>query len=216
MIAFFRSTIGQKFLVGISGLGISGFALTHMAGNLLIFKGPEAYNTYGHNLIHMPFFIVAELGLLGMFLMHIGLTVRLVMKNKSAREVSYSNRAEGKKATSFAALTMILSGALMLAFLVLHIATFKYGAYYSVTYNGVEMRDLYRLIEEKFKSPLYSGWYVLCLALLLVHLSHGIKATFQSLGLLSSNHARLSQIGFVSACVIALGFMSQTIFMFLK
>jgi succinate dehydrogenase / fumarate reductase cytochrome b subunit len=214
-LGFLKSSIGQKFLVGVSGLAISGFALSHMLGNLLLFKGPEAYNKYGHALVTNPVFPLLEMGLLAVFLMHIGLTIKLAISNKAAREVKYAVAPRGAKKMSLATMTMILSGALMLAFLVLHLLTFRFGPNYRVVYDGVEMRDLYRMVYEAFQNPLYVGWYVLSMGILFMHLSHGIRATFQSLGFFSANKAEISKIGFTLAAVIALGFMSQPIYIFL-
>ena len=82
---FFRSTIGKKMLVGLSGLGLAGFVLMHMAGNLLLFAGPEAYNKYSHKLTSTPLIYVAEAGLVFFFVMHIMLTIQLTLANRAAR-----------------------------------------------------------------------------------------------------------------------------------
>ncbi len=212
--AYLRSSIGKKKLVGLSGLGIVGFTLTHMSGNLLLFVGGDAYNKYAHALTSNPLIFVAEAGLVGMFLLHIILTVQLTMANREARPVAYGAAATGPKATSFAAKTAILSGALILAFLVLHLLSFKYGEVYTTTVDGVEMRDLYRLVAEKFHDPLYVGWYLLCLLLLGMHLSHGVSASFQSLGLFASNHPVLKKIGIAAAVIIAGGFITQPLYIY--
>ena len=212
--AYFGSSIGKKKLVGLSGLGIVGFTLMHMSGNLLLFVGGDAYNKYSHALISNPLIEVAEAGLVAIFLLHIVLTVQLTMANRAARPVAYAGAARGDKKTSFAAKTAILSGALILAFLVLHLLTFKYGEVYSTTVDGVEMRDIYRLVVEKFHDPLYVGWYLLCLLLLGMHLSHGVSASFQSLGLFASNHPVLKKIALAAAVIIAGGFIAQPLYIF--
>ena len=70
--SYFFSTIGKKQLVGVTGLALSLFVLSHMLGNLLIFAGPEAYNMYGHKLVSNPFIYIAEAGLVGMFCSALG------------------------------------------------------------------------------------------------------------------------------------------------
>jgi succinate dehydrogenase / fumarate reductase cytochrome b subunit len=213
--AYLGSSIGKKKLVGLTGLALAGFTLAHMSGNLLLFVGPDAYNRYGHALVSTPLIYVAEAVLVLAFLTHIGLTVSLAMANRAARPVSYAMAATGPKKTSFAARTAILSGLLLLAFVVLHLWTFKYGEVYLTVVDGVEMRDLHRLVVEKFREPLYVGWYLFCLVLLGMHLSHGISASFQSLGLFAANHPTLRKLGLAAAAVIAGGFFIQPLFIFL-
>jgi succinate dehydrogenase / fumarate reductase cytochrome b subunit len=185
-----------------------------MSGNLLLFVGPEAYNKYSHALISNPLIYAAEAGLVLFFLLHAGLAISLTLKNRAARPEGYAGSASGEKATGFAAKTMILSGLVLLTFTVLHLITFKYGPHYSVNYNGVEMRDIYRLVAEKFKDPLYVGWYLFSLLVLGMHLSHGFKASFQSLGLVAANNPTLCKIGWAFAAVVTLGFMSQPIYLY--
>lgn len=212
--AYLRSSIGKKTLIGLSGLGIVGFTLAHMSGNFLLFVGSDAYNKYSHALVSNPLIYVAEAGLVAMFLIHIVLTVQVTRANRAARPVSYLGSPTGGKKTSFAAKSAILSGALLLAFLVLHLWTFKYGEFYSTTIDGVEMRDIYKLVIEKFHEPLYVGWYTLCLALLGLHLSHGVSAAFQSLGIFPANCPKLRMIAWGSAIIIAGGFLAQPLYIF--
>lgn len=212
---FTRSTVGKKFLVAISGLGLSGFLLTHMAGNLLLLVSAEAYNKYSHGLVSNPLIYVAEAGLVAIFLLHMGLAISLWLENRAARDSRYLVSPKNK-GTTFAAKTMIYTGLLVLVFLVLHLITFKYGAHYSVNYNGVEMRDMYRLVSEEFQKPLYVGWYLFALVVLAFHLSHGLSGAVQSLGLASSINCKLKRATIGIVAILILGFMSQPIFMMIK
>jgi succinate dehydrogenase / fumarate reductase cytochrome b subunit len=110
---------------------------------------------------------------------------------------------------------MALSGLLLLAFLILHLITFKWGTYYSVQYGGIEMRDLYRLVAEKFQNLWFVGWYLLCLCLLGLHLSHGFAATFQSLGFGRVRNRGLRIAGWLFATIVAGGFISQPLYFIL-
>lgn len=212
---YLKSTIGKKTLMGLTGLGISGFVFAHMAGNLLMLCSAETYNDYGHKITsNKAFLYTAEAGLIFLFFTHIILALQLTARNRASRPVGYAQGARGEKHTRLAAQTLILSGLLLLAFLVLHLITFKYGEYYPVTYNGVEVRDLHRLVMEKFQSPGYVAWYLLCLFLLGAHLSHGVAACFQSIGVLSSKHPMLKKIAWGFAAIVTLGFMSQPIYAF--
>ncbi len=147
--AFLCSSIGKKFIVAITGLGLSGFTLTHMAGNLLLLVGPEAYNRYAHALITNPFIYVAEAGLVLMFLVHLAVALKLQLENRASRPISPSRLPSNcEKRARFASRYMALTGLLIMVFVVLHLKDFKYGAHYEVTYNGVVMRDLHRLVLE--------------------------------------------------------------------
>lgn len=211
--SLFRSSIFRKQVVALTGLGLSGFLLTHVLGNSLMFLGPEAYNSYSHKLITNPFIYVAEVGLAVLFLVHVGLTIRLTLENRRARPNTPGALAsEYEKRARFGSRSMILTGLLTFVFLVFHLITFKWGTYYEATYQGVAMRDLHRLVIEKFNQPLYTGWYLLCLVVLGVHLSHGFSAAFQSLGVENVRSRGLKRIGWAFAILIAGGFIAQPIY----
>lgn len=213
---FFTTSVGKKQIVGITGLGISLFTLTHMAGNLLLFVGPEAYNTYSHKLVTNPLLPVAELGLVVMFLLHVYYTVQLTLANRAARGAGNSMQPTNKsKGGSLAVRTAILSGLLLLAFVVLHLITFKWGTYYETQYGGVTMRDIYKLVAEKFHEPGYVAWYEFCLLLLGLHLSHGVAATFQSLGIANVRRTPVRRLGLLFAIVVAGGFIAQPLYFIL-
>ncbi|MBY0369661.1 cytochrome B subunit [bacterium] len=207
--SWITSSVGKKQIVGLTGFGIALFALMHMAGNLIMFISPKLYNIYGHQTTHMPLFPLLELLLLVAFLTHIGFTLWLVRDNKRARPVGNVSTGKWPKSASFAVRTIALSGLLLLVFLVLHVITFKYGTYYSISYDGVEVRDLYRLLVEKFQSPTYVAWYSLCLVILGLHLSHGIASICQSLGITGVRNPTLRKVSWALAILIAGGFFIQ-------
>lgn len=211
----FCSSIGKKYIMGITGLIWSGFVFTHMAGNLLIFVGEEAYNKYGHAIISNPAIYAAEALLVLSILLHAWTGISLAIENKKARPQGYAVSPNCQKSASLASRTMAQSGTLILVFLILHIITFKYGPIYMTNYNGLEIRDLHRLIIEVFQSTGYVLWYVVCLILLGFHLSHGLSSLFQSLGF---NHPRYTPaircIGVVYGVVVSVGFLSQPIYVY--
>jgi succinate dehydrogenase / fumarate reductase cytochrome b subunit len=188
-----------------------------MTGNLLVFKGAEAYNMYGHMLTHNPVYPLISWGLLAMMLVHVFVGILLTKENNAARPGgAYAVAASPAKSVSVASRTMIFSGTILLVFIVLHLATFKYGAHYEATYNGQTVRDLHRLMVEAFANPAYVAWYVVSLVILGVHLRHGVSSVFQSLGF---NHPRytpaIKAIGVIYALVVAAGFISQPIYVYL-
>lgn len=216
MSGFLRSTVGKKYIMGITGLIWAGFVLTHMAGNLLIFVSYDAYNSYGHAITSGNLIYLAEAGLILALIAHVYTAVSLTIANKAAKENQYAVAAQGQKRVSLASRTMAVQGSLILAFIILHIITFKFGTYYETTVNGVVMRDLARLMVEVFQSPAYVGWYLVCLILLGFHLSHGVGSSFQSLGLMEGTYRGLwKKLSYAYAVIVALGFIAQPTYLFL-
>ena len=114
---FLQRTIGQKIVVGLTGLGLCFFVLIHMLGNLFILSGPEAYNSYAHTLHELPLFFILELGLLFFFLGHILLSVLLSIKNKKAKgETSYRKGFGGEKGISPSHSLLLFQGGFSLFF----------------------------------------------------------------------------------------------------
>lgn len=216
MASFLRSTVGKKFIMGLTGLIWAGFVLGHMLGNLLMFISADAYNAYGHMLTSGNFIYVVELVLIVSLLTHIGCAISLTLENKKAKGSRYAATPTGAKKTSLASRTMAIQGSLVLAFVIIHIITFKFGTYYETTVNGVVMRDLYRLVIESFQNPIYTAWYLVALVVLGFHLSHGVGSTFQSLGLMDrKNRHVFKKLSYAYALLVALGFITQPVYAFL-
>ena len=201
------SSVGAKLLIALTGLALVGFLVLHLAGNLLVLAGPTVFNAYSQGLVSNPLVVPAELGLLLVFLVHIYRTARMWLDSRDARPVGYAEKhwAGHTSRKSIASTTMILTGLITIAFLVLHLKTFKYGAHYTTPEIGV--RDLHRLVIEVFSSPVYVVSYVICMALIGLHLRHGVSSAVQSLGL---DHPRLTPRirvgGTVLAVIIGGGF----------
>lgn len=216
MSGFLGSTVGKKYLMGITGLIWAGFVLAHMAGNLLIFVSHDAYNAYGHALTSGNIIYVAEAILVSALLVHVLCALSLTKDNRVAKGQRYAVTASGKKKVSLASRTMAVQGSLILVFVIWHLITFKFGTHYETTVNGVVMRDLARLMVEVFQSPGYVGWYLVCLILLGFHLSHGVGSTFQSLGLMEGTYRNLwKKLSYGYAVIVALGFIAQPVYIFL-
>ncbi|NND71140.1 MAG: succinate dehydrogenase cytochrome b subunit [Rhodothermales bacterium] len=213
---FATSPIGRKVFTGVTGLGLTLFALAHMAGNLLYFSSdPNAYNKYGHKLAELGILLyIIEIGLVAFFVYHIFLGISIYLGKRKARPQNYEKYASAGKPSrqTLASRSMIITGLILFAFLILHILSFKYGPSvsdgYVVTVDGEEIRDLKRLMDEKFSTPLYAFGYPAVMILLAVHLRHGIWSAFQSLG---ATNPRLSPIiytaGGIVAILLAIGFL---------
>jgi len=206
-IRVFATSVGTKLLIGITGLALFLYLITHIAGNALVFLGPSTFNQYAHTLMSNPLIPVIEIGLLLIFLMHVYKTVTMYLGNQQARPIGYAmkKRAGGPSRKTFASSTMIFSGLWLLVFIIIHVMTFKYGTEYQSA-DGV--RDLYRLEMENFSNPLTVGLYVLSMLVVGSHLWHGASSSFQSLGF---DHPRwtprILAAGKALAVVIAGGFI---------
>ncbi len=209
-LRFFSSSVGSKVLIGLTGLFLVLFLIVHLAGNLLIFVGEATFNGYSEKLISNPFVVPAEIGLVAIFLLHVYKTVRMWVQNRQTRPLAYEVKkwAGYTSRKSVGSTTMIYTGVVMLVFAVLHVKTFKYGAWYPYQMaDGLEVRDLNRLVVEIFADPLYVGFYVVCMGLIGLHVSHGIASSFQSLGVdHPSVTPKVLAIGKVLAIVLAVGF----------
>lgn len=217
--SYFCSSIGRKQLVAVSGIGLTLFVLGHVTGNFLMFVGPEAYNRYGHGIVTNPLIYVIEAGLVSIFAAHLLIALKLQMENFLARPVRYAVVANGAKRTSITTRTLWLQGLVIAVFAVLHLITFKYGPAeaqgYQVTYNGVVMRDLFRLVHEVFQQPIYVVWYSVALLVLGFHLCHGVPSSLQSLGFHHPKYtACLKKIGAGLAIYVSLGFIAQPLYLY--
>ncbi len=210
------SSIGTKFLIAFTGLALFGFLVTHLAGNLLILVGPDAFNSYSHKLIANPLIYIAEAGLALLFVVHIWKTVGNYVRNRGARPVAYEVKkpAGHTSRKTLSSTWMIFSGTMILIFLVLHIKTLKFGAYYESAEPGV--RDLYRLSIEVFSKPGYVIWYVFAMILVGMHLRHGISSALQSLGAIPDGMKRaVLTAGAIVAVLIAGGFALIPVWVYL-
>jgi succinate dehydrogenase / fumarate reductase cytochrome b subunit len=201
------SSVGTKLLIGLTGLGLFVYMLLHVAGNVIIFFGPDAFNEYSHVLISNPLIVPIEIGLLLVFLLHIYKTVAMWVHNKAARPVAYEKRALAGHTSrkSLASSTMIASGLIIAFFVIVHVKQFKFGTFYLVA-GSESIRDLYRTEIEVFRNPPWVVFYVIGTLLVGLHLRHGISSAFQSLGLDHPRYTRrLVLWGIVFAVLIAGG-----------
>jgi succinate dehydrogenase / fumarate reductase cytochrome b subunit len=213
----FSSSIGSKFLIAFTGISLLVFLIAHLAGNLLFIAGPDAFNEYSHALVSNPLVYVAELGLLGVFVLHIIKTVGLVAGSYAARPQRYARRKWAKTKSdrsrkSVASSTMIVTGTIMLLFVVTHLATFKFGPYYESA-DGI--RDIYRLQLAVFSNPGYVAFYLVAMGVIVFHLWHGVTSALQSFGVNSPTWSpRLQLMGRGLAVVLGLGFAILPIYTF--
>lgn len=206
LLAFLDSSIGKKITVALAGLLLVGFLITHLAGNLFLFGGESVFNRYAEAIEHNPLLPLAEIGLVGLFLLHIVQSARATLANRAARPQGYQVY-KGKGARTPGSRTMALTGTLILAFIVVHVATFKFKA------GGPKGEELYQHVVNWFANPFYSGFYVLAVLGVGLHLSHGLQSALQTFGV---NHPRYTPLvkkaGLGLAALITLGFASMPLY----
>ena len=226
------SSIGKKFLTGLTGLGLCAFIIEHLSGNLLLLhKAPEPFNKYAHFLENFgELLIVLELGLVAAFVIHIITGIAIAMGRTKSRpyEMRYHKTAWAGKPSrkSPGSVSMIFTGLVLFVFLIIHLKMFKYGpgidagyvdAHLTQLNGGEKVRDLHKLVVEAFSNKWTVIGYVAVMLLLGTHLSHGFWSAFQSLGI---NHPRYAPIiysvGIAFAVVMAVGFLLIPIWMYFR
>lgn len=188
LVPALRSTIGAKFLVAITGFMLIGFLLAHLAGNLLVFKGQDALNNYAKTLKDLgPGLWIMRIGLLAVFVIHIVLALKLAARNRAARPERYQFNSTVQ--ATVASRTMVLTGLLILAFVIYHLAHYTLGLVH--TKNGVNLlhltdrlgrQDVYSMVIAGFSNVWVTASYIIAQLILGVHLSHGASSVFQTLG----------------------------------
>ncbi len=210
------SSVGKKLLVALTGLALLLFLAGHLAGNLLIYRGPEELNAYAHELhtaLHGSLVWIARGGLLAAFVVHVALTIALAKENRAARPQAYKKPSTVQ--ASIASRTMIMSGLIILAFVVYHILHFTIHvadpSYDALTYDlhGHTVPDVYSKVVMGFSSVPVSAFYIVAMTLLCTHLSHGFASVFQTLGLRSARTGEvLKLLGGAYALIIFVGNVS--------
>ncbi len=207
---FLESSIGKKIMVAAAGLLLCGFLITHLLGNLLMFVGGDAFNKYAEALEHNPLLPIAEIGLVALFVVHIILAYRATYLNRAARPEGYQVY-KGKGARTPGSRTMAITGTLVLAFVIIHVATFKYDVGGFKGMAGEE--GLFAHVLGWFANPWYAAFYVLAVGGVGLHLSHGVQSAIQTFGL---NHPRytplIKKAGLAFAGLIFLGFASFPVY----
>jgi succinate dehydrogenase / fumarate reductase cytochrome b subunit len=203
LIPFFRSTIGKKVLMAVSGVFLFAFCVEHVTGALLFFKGPDTINGYGR-LLHYSAALVwcFRVGLILAAVVHIIFATLLYFQELAARPVGYRSRRYLR--ASYAARTMKYSGPFLLAFVIFHLAHLTWG--YNVVPGRFIEGDIYANMLNGFRTGWVALVYVGAVSLLGLHLLHGAHSMFESLGL---RHRRVESLLFgfarVAALVIAVG-----------
>jgi succinate dehydrogenase / fumarate reductase cytochrome b subunit len=204
---FLSSTIGTKILIAITGLAFFAYLIIHLAGNLLIFAGADAFNDYAHHMTSNVLLPVIEIGLALIILLHAYKAITNYVGNTKARPSRYREKhwAHHTSKKTVSSSTMIVTGTIILLFTILHVKQFRLGTVYVDSVH--QYRDLYRVVIELFSNPLWVAFYVVTMVLVGLHLRHAIWSATQTLGLEHPRYNKLVRVmGLWLAILIAGGF----------
>lgn len=183
--------------MALSGLALCGFVLAHLAGNLQIFAGPDALNSYAAKLQHLgPFLWVARAVLLACLVAHVVTAAQLTIENRRARPLRYLK--ETTVQASYASRTMPMTGLIVFGFILYHLAHFTFGAThpaYSHLTDPKGRHDVYAMVVLSFREWPVALAYVAAMIPLSMHLGHGFASLFQSLGLRHERYVGLVRCG---------------------
>jgi succinate dehydrogenase / fumarate reductase cytochrome b subunit len=202
-VRFYEAPIGKKAVMAITGVMLVGYVFAHLLGNLQICSSdPEQINRYAaflHNPSNAAALWAARSVLLLAVVLHIIAAVQLWLQNRAARPVGYVKKADVP--TSYAARTMIWSGPIVAAFVVFHVLHLTVGAVVPLRELGPNMPDVRYNVITGFSNPWISGFYILAMILLCLHLYHGIWSMFQSVGI---SHPQYTPILKKAAAVLSI------------
>ncbi len=207
-----RTSVGSKYVMALTGLALIAFVIAHMIGNLLIYRGKEALNSYAHALATSPVLLwTARAGLFAVFVIHIFLVIRLWRQNRAARPVPYAHRPDPAEG-SWVARHMLLTGLVILGFVIYHLLQFTLGVTNPADFKSAlsldpkGYPDVAEMVVRGFAQWPVALGYVVAQVFLGLHLWHGAGSWFQSLGL---NHPKYAPAirGFavVTATVLTVG-----------
>jgi succinate dehydrogenase / fumarate reductase cytochrome b subunit len=211
LIVFYRSSIGKKVVMSLTGLFLCLFLVEHLVGNLLLFAndGGHLYEQYSKLLVSNPVIRIIEVVLFASLVGHALSGLIVWIRNKRARPHKYSvYRLEDN--TEFASRITMLGGSVIFFFLVVHLSSF----FYPLRVTGTSM-TAFQLVEQKFTNAWFCMFYVLSLLILAYHLKHGFQSAFQTLGLMHKKYTGILHfVAFFFWFIIPAGFASLPIYFY--
>lgn len=206
-VYFYRTTVGKKAVMAVTGVVLFGFVLGHMAGNLQFFLGREVMNTYAEKLHALgPLLWAVRLALLAAVALHISAAAQLWALQRTARPVKYAKLTP--QGSTYAARTMYWSGPILGFFIVYHLLHLTTGT----VHPDYEYLNAYDNLVIGFSQPVVALFYIVAMILLGMHLYHGVWSMFQSLGLAHPRYTpKIKAFAKLFTFVIVLGFIAVPI-----
>ncbi len=223
-----RSSVGQKILTSITGIGMGLFIIIHLLGNLFLYLSDGTiFNDYAHAMSKRQMFVLAaDLVLLAAFLIHAVNSIWLKINHRRARGAAgykvWKSKAQGLNTpSSKASRSMAITGLVLLFFIPFHVNHFKFGPGinegYTIQITGEDARDLHRYVVETFSQPGYVVLYVFVMLMMWGHLKHGYWSFFQSMGMVTPrNYKTLRYGGMGLATLLAFGFLFIPVWIYVR
>lgn len=211
---YLNSSIGKKTLMAITGAIMSGFLVAHLSGNLLLYFGAEAFNSYAYNLHLNPTLVwMVRFVLLISFPLHIYFGIRLKIENKLARPIAYSHASTVQ--ASWASRYMIVTGMVLLGFVLFHLAhytLFLVHPEFGTMMDAKGRHNAYKMAVTGFQNIYVSTFYIFSMIALALHLNHGLSSMFQSMGVYHNKYNFIfRRVAPALAILLAIGFVSLPI-----
>lgn len=203
------SSIGRKFAMGISAIFLMIFLLQHLVINLSSLFSPETFNELSHFMGTNPLVqFVAQPILIFAVLFHFIMGFKLELQNRAARPEKYV-KFNGNANSTWMSRNMVISGAVILAFLGLHFYDFWLPEIKDKFIDGIwtDTTKYYPHLLHKFKDPIRVVIYCVAFVLLSLHLLHGFSSAFQSVGQRNKYITALSKFGIIYSILVPLGFI---------
>ena len=193
------TSVGKKLMMAVTGLGFCGFLAGHLAGNLTIYAGKDAFNSYAEHLHSLgPLLTLAEIGLLFFAAVHILTGAFLFYQNFKARPVRYSvNKRAGGRTLGSA--TMQYTGFILLLFIIFHLLNFHFVDKTNTT--------IFQIVSSSFAKPGYVFIYTFATIVAAIHVSHGLWSACQTLGATHSKYSPFIRgASIVFGLIVGIGF----------
>ena len=219
---FLISSIGKKLVMSLTGLFLITFLVVHLLGNLQLFlpDGGKSFNVYANFMTSNPLIKFISIGLYAGILLHAVQGILIALSNKKAKGSKYA--VSTYENGSWMSKNMTLLGTLILFFLCVHMGDFWYKTKFTdsltmVTYDGVEMKDLYTRVSVAFSQVWIVIVYLIGLIALALHLIHGFQSAFTSLGIRHKKYTpMIKAMGLGFSILIPLAYAAIPIFFLIK
>ena len=190
LLDLYGTAVGKKYVMAITGIGMMGFVLAHMIGNLKMYLGAEEFDHYAEFLRellvpiapHGAVLWILRGGLIVMLALHLHSAWSLTQMNRKARSVKYQS-ARDYQIASFASRTMRWTGIIVLLFIIWHLLDLTLGVTNTIGSSDEFVKEeVYTNVVRSFERVPVAVFYILANIALGVHLFHGTWSLFQSMG----------------------------------
>lgn len=215
----FKNSVEKKIVMAITGLVMILYLIAHLLGNLTVFKGQSAINTYGSILRSMGILTwLTRVIMISALLIHIYFGVMLTIENRKARAIPY--RIKKNLRSTFASRNMIWTGLFIVLYIIYHLLNFSFPLinrelFAARNLDALGQPDIYNMVIRNFQEIGISITYTIAIIAIALHLYHGIQSLFQTVGLNTENTIPvIIKAGRITSLILMLGFLSIPVAIF--